>query len=94
MEAFGGEIPSVEVSGLTGQGLDQLVETISAVAEMSDLRAEMKGNVFGYVLDSKVVKGLGCSRNNDSALFPSNLTLSDLSQQFWCCEETLHPQRT
>ena len=66
LETLGGEIPSVEVSGLTGQGLDQLVDTISAVAEMSELRAEMNGTVFGYVLDSKVVKGLGYGCNNDS----------------------------
>lgn len=59
LETFGGEIPSVEVSGLTGQGLDQLVETISTVAEISDLRAERTGNVFGYVLESKVLRGLG-----------------------------------
>ncbi|TFY80720.1 hypothetical protein EWM64_g3293 [Hericium alpestre] len=59
LEAIGGDIPSVEVSGLTGQGLDQLVETISAVAEMQDLRAERDGNVEGHVLESKVQKGLG-----------------------------------
>ena len=59
LETFGGDIPSVHVSGLTGQGLDQLVETISALAEMQDLRAERDGPVHGYVLESKVQKGLG-----------------------------------
>ncbi|OSD08681.1 initiation factor 2 [Trametes coccinea BRFM310] len=59
LEAFGGDIPVVHVSGLTGQGLDQLVETISAVAEMQDLRAEREGVLQGYVLESKVAKGLG-----------------------------------
>ncbi|KAJ7871398.1 hypothetical protein B0H14DRAFT_2723884 [Mycena olivaceomarginata] len=48
LEEFGGDIPSVEVSGLTGKGLPDL-----------DVRAEPDGNVFGYVLESKVVKGLG-----------------------------------
>ena len=47
------------VSGLTGQGLDQLVETISALAEMQDLRAEREGPLHGYVLESNVSKGLG-----------------------------------
>ena len=47
------------VSGLTGQGLPTLVETISLVAEMQDLRAEQKGPVHGYVLESRVDKGLG-----------------------------------
>ncbi|EJF66017.1 initiation factor 2 [Dichomitus squalens LYAD-421 SS1] len=59
LETFGGDIPSVPVSGLTGQGLDQLVETISALAEMQDLRAEREGMIQGYVLESKVTKGLG-----------------------------------
>ena len=59
LETFGGDIPCVLVSGLTGQGLDQLVETISAMAEMQDLRAEQSGNIHGYVLESKVHKGLG-----------------------------------
>ncbi|KAA1474856.1 initiation factor 2 [Dentipellis sp. KUC8613] len=59
LEAIGGDIPSVEVSGLTGQGLDRLVETISAVAEMQDLHAERDGNVHGHVLESKIQKGFG-----------------------------------
>ncbi|KAI0687126.1 initiation factor 2 [Cytidiella melzeri] len=59
LETFGGDVPVVHVSGLTGQGLPQLVETISLVAEMRDLRAEDSGTVQGYVLESKVDKGLG-----------------------------------
>ena len=59
LESFGGDIPVVHVSGLTGQGLPQLVETISLVAEMQDVRAEITGQVQGYVLESKVLKGLG-----------------------------------
>ncbi|KAF8630408.1 hypothetical protein AX15_002959 [Amanita polypyramis BW_CC] len=59
LEPFGGDIPCVGVSGLTGQGLPELVETISTIAEMQDLRAEREGPVHGYVLESKVQKGLG-----------------------------------
>ena len=59
LETFGGDIPAVPVSGLTGHNLDQLVETISALAEMQDLRAEREGPIHGYVLESKVMKGLG-----------------------------------
>ena len=59
LEAFGGDIPSVEVSGLTGHGLNDLVETLSAMAELQDLRAEREGSVHGQVLESKVHKGLG-----------------------------------
>lgn len=59
LETFGGDVPCVYVSGLTGRGLEQLVETISAVAEMQDLRAERDGVLHGYVLESKIQKGLG-----------------------------------
>lgn len=59
LEPFGGDIPCVAVSGLTGKGLPDLVETLSAMAEMQDLRAEYDGRVHGYVIESKVQKGLG-----------------------------------
>ncbi|KAL0947419.1 hypothetical protein HGRIS_013532 [Hohenbuehelia grisea] len=59
LEVFGGDVPSVEVSGLTGHGLPNLIETLSAMAEIQDLRAERDGQVHGYVLESKVQKGLG-----------------------------------
>lgn len=59
LETFGGDVPVVHVSGLTGQGLPDLIETISAVAELQDLRAEQTGPIHGYVLESKVDKGLG-----------------------------------
>ena len=59
LEAFEGDIPCVGISGLTGQGLPELIETISAMAEMQDLRAEHDGPVHGYVLESNVQKGLG-----------------------------------
>ncbi|KAJ7273194.1 hypothetical protein C8J57DRAFT_1063743 [Mycena rebaudengoi] len=59
LEDMGGDTPSVQVSGLTGKGLPELVETLSLMAEILDLRAEPDGVVFGYVLESKVVKGLG-----------------------------------
>lgn len=59
VEDLGGDTPAVPVSGLTGTGLPDLVETLSLMAEIQDLRAEPDGNVFGYVLESKVVKGLG-----------------------------------
>ena len=59
LEAFGGDVPCVPVSGLTGKGLDELIETISLVAETQELRAERNGDIHGYVLESKIRKGLG-----------------------------------
>ena len=59
IESYGGDVPCVHVSGLTGEGLPQLVETLSILSEMQDVRAETNGPVHGYVLESKVSKGLG-----------------------------------
>ncbi|KAG9003366.1 hypothetical protein FRB90_011193 [Tulasnella sp. 427] len=59
LEEFGGDIPCVEVSGLTGLGLDKLMETIIAVAEVSDLRAEKSLRAHGHVLEARMEKGKG-----------------------------------
>jgi translation initiation factor IF-2 len=59
LESYGGDIPAVHVSGLTGAGLPDLVEMLSAVAEMQDLRAEPDGFAYGEVLEAKVQQGLG-----------------------------------
>lgn len=59
LEEDGGDIPSVKVSGLTGMGLDNLVETLSTLAEIRDLRARKEGKAEGYVLESRVDKGRG-----------------------------------
>jgi translation initiation factor IF-2 len=59
LEDFGGEVPCVEVSGLTGKGLPDLMETVSTLAEVAELRAEHKGRAEGFVLESEVSKGRG-----------------------------------
>lgn len=59
LEEFGGEIPCVEVSGKTGKGLVELEETLAALSELAELRAERIGNVEGFVLESRVEKGRG-----------------------------------
>ena len=59
LEEFGGDIPAVHVSGLTGEGLPHLIETLSAVAEVKDLRAAQDGPVYGHVIESNIHKGLG-----------------------------------
>ena len=91
METFGGDVPVVHVSGLTGQGLPQLVETISLVAEMRDLRAEDSGTAQGYVLESKVDKGLGYVNIFEDKIWHPNLLMAEIdpSQLFCCVAESL-----
>lgn len=59
LEEDGGEVPSVKVSGLAKMGLDSLVETLSTIAEIRDLRGRQDGQVQGYVLESRVDRGRG-----------------------------------
>ncbi|WAQ88355.1 hypothetical protein PtA15_9A482 [Puccinia triticina] len=60
VEGLGGEVPCVEVSAVSGKGLAELVETILAVAEVRDLRAEHDGVRFeGRVIESDVERGHG-----------------------------------
>lgn len=59
VEEFGGDVPCVEVSSVSGKGLPELLETISAIAEYRELKAEREGRVEGRVLESRVEKGRG-----------------------------------
>ncbi|WVO13212.1 translation initiation factor IF-2 [Cryptococcus depauperatus] len=59
LEEDGGDVPSVKVSGLRKTGLDNLVETLSTLAEIRYLRARQTGKAEGFVLESRVDKGRG-----------------------------------
>lgn len=59
LEEIGGDVPAVEVSGLTGKNLDQLEETIATLSEVLELRAERTNGAEGVVIESQVEKGRG-----------------------------------
>ncbi|KAI9494750.1 hypothetical protein BDB00DRAFT_816915 [Zychaea mexicana] len=59
LEEIGGDVPAVEVSGLTGHNLDQLEETISTLSEILELKAERDNGAEGVVIESQVEKGRG-----------------------------------
>ncbi len=50
---WGGNTECVEVSGLTGQGVDQLLEHLSLEAEMLELKANPKRPASGVVLEAR-----------------------------------------
>ena len=58
-EDWGGENIFVPVSARTGQGIDQLLESILLVAEVLELRAPREGLAAGIVIESSVEKGRG-----------------------------------
>ena len=58
-EAWGGDIPFINISAHTGEGIDLLLETILTVAEMQNLRANPNRYASGAVIESRVDKNVG-----------------------------------
>lgn len=58
-EAWGGDVPMVQVSAKTGLGIDELLETISIQAEVMELEAPLDGAAQGVVIESRIDKGRG-----------------------------------
>ena len=59
VEEMGGEVLDVEVSALTGKGLDTLLENIALQAELLDLRANPDRQAEGAVIEAKLDVGRG-----------------------------------
>jgi translation initiation factor IF-2 len=58
-EDFGGETQMVELSAKTGLGVDNLLDAISAQAELLELTAVREGRASGVVIESALDKGRG-----------------------------------
>ena len=58
-EQWGGQTIFVNVSARTGEGIDQLLESILLQAEVLELRAPRTGLASGVVIESSVEKGRG-----------------------------------
>ncbi len=58
-EDWGGETQYVHVSALTGEGVDNLLESIGLQAEIMELRENPKGPAEGVVIESKIEVGRG-----------------------------------
>ena len=58
-EEWGGEDVFVNVSALTGEGVDKLLESVLLVAEVKELQSRTEGPAKGTVVESSVVKGRG-----------------------------------
>ena len=58
-EDWGGENMFVDLSALTGQGVDDLLEAISLQAEVLELVAPVDGPARGVVVESRIERGRG-----------------------------------
>lgn len=58
-EAWGGDVPFINISAVTGEGIDLLLETIIAIAEVNDLKANPNRYAVGAVIESRLDKNVG-----------------------------------
>ena len=59
VEKMSGDVLDVEVSALTGQGLDDLLENIALQAELLDIKANPDRNAVGAVIEAQLDVGRG-----------------------------------
>ena len=71
-EEWGGSTIFVPISALKGEGIDQLLEQVSLLAEILELKANPKRSATGLVVESRVEKGKG----NVATLLVQDGTLS------------------
>ncbi len=58
-EEWGGEYPFINISAQTGEGVDKLLETILAISEMGELKANPSRYAVGSVIESRQDKNVG-----------------------------------
>ena len=58
-EDLGGDIPVVEISASTGDGIDDLLETLNLVAEIEELKSNYKADPSGFIIESRMEVGKG-----------------------------------
>ncbi|MEX0894576.1 MAG: translation initiation factor IF-2 [Balneolaceae bacterium] len=63
VEEWGGENQSAEVSAITGEGIEELLEKVLIEAELMELKANPNRRATGVVLESRIDKGKGTIAN-------------------------------
>jgi translation initiation factor IF-2 len=58
-EELGGDVPSVEISALNGQGVDDLLEVVDLIAQLEEYKANPKAEASGVVVESQLERGKG-----------------------------------
>lgn len=58
-EDFGGDIPVMPVSAMTGEGINDLIDMIFLVTDVEELKALDKGLAKGLVIESRMEQGRG-----------------------------------
>ena len=58
-ESWGGDYPFINISAKTGEGVDILLDTILAIAEVKELKANPSRYALGAVIEEKLDKNVG-----------------------------------
>lgn len=58
-KVWGGDVPMVEVSAKTGQGVDELLDTVLLVADLEELKADVDTPAEGLVIEAHMEIGRG-----------------------------------
>ena len=58
-QGWGGDVPMVSVSAKTGEGIDDLLDTVLLVADLEDLRADIDVPSEGLVIEAHMEQGRG-----------------------------------
>ncbi len=59
IEEYGGDVPIIQLSAKTGEGVDKLLEMINLVAEMQELKADPDREPAGVVIEANLDKFKG-----------------------------------
>ncbi len=58
-EEWGGDVPFINISAKTGEGIELLLETIETISEINDYKANPNRYATGSVIESKLDKNVG-----------------------------------
>ena len=58
-EEWGGDVPCIPISALTGEGIQELLEMVMLVADMKELKANPDRAAKGTVIEARLDKGRG-----------------------------------
>ena len=58
-ESWGGKIQDIEISAITGEGIDNLMDSLLLETDILELKSNKKCKASGIIIDSKLDKGLG-----------------------------------
>ncbi|MBI1917248.1 MAG: translation initiation factor IF-2 N-terminal domain-containing protein [Planctomycetes bacterium] len=80
-DTMGGEVPFVQTSAATGKGIDQLLEQLSVVAELAELKANPNKPAQGTCLEASVSEGEGVFADDPFVVVDDLIKARDIAEK-------------